>query len=99
MTSRHLVSEGGLEPPRPFGHQLLKLARLPIPPLRRGSGSSRIGGQSSGHTAAPRQTPPPRQQPPVSHPCSGINAAEARLAFLEKRDPVFDTPDNPRPVR
>jgi hypothetical protein len=31
-----LVSEGGLEPPRPCGHQPLKLARLPIPPLRRG---------------------------------------------------------------
>ncbi len=30
-----LVSEGGLEPPRPCGHQPLKLARLPIPPLRR----------------------------------------------------------------
>ncbi len=30
------VSEGGLEPPRPCGHQPLKLARLPIPPLRRG---------------------------------------------------------------
>ncbi len=28
------VSEGGLEPPRPCGHQPLKLARLPIPPLR-----------------------------------------------------------------
>jgi len=27
------------------------------------------------------------------------DAAEARLAFLEKRDPVFGTPDNPRPVR
>src|ERR1700728_724010 len=34
--SRHItiVSEGGLEPPRPCGHQPLKLARLPIPPLR-----------------------------------------------------------------
>lgn len=31
-----VVSEGGLEPPRPCGHQPLKLARLPIPPLRRG---------------------------------------------------------------
>ncbi len=30
------VSEGGLEPPHPCGHQPLKLARLPIPPLRRG---------------------------------------------------------------
>ena len=29
-----MVSEGGLEPPRPCGHQPLKLARLPIPPLR-----------------------------------------------------------------
>ncbi len=28
------MSEGGLEPPRPCGHQPLKLARLPIPPLR-----------------------------------------------------------------
>ena len=35
-TSRAVVSEGGLEPPRPCGHQLLRLARLPIPPLRRG---------------------------------------------------------------
>ena len=34
--SRPLVSETGLEPTRPFGHQPLKLARLPIPPLRRG---------------------------------------------------------------
>ena len=31
---RKSVSEGGLEPPRPCGHQPLKLARLPIPPLR-----------------------------------------------------------------
>ena len=33
--TRTIVSEGGLEPPRPCGHQPLKLARLPIPPLRR----------------------------------------------------------------
>ena len=69
-----VVSEGGLEPPRPFGHQLLKLARLPIPPLRRDSGSPRIGGQSTGQVASPRQTPPPRQPPPVAHPLSGFNA-------------------------
>ena len=31
-----MVSEGGLEPPRPNGHWHLKPARLPIPPLRRG---------------------------------------------------------------
>jgi hypothetical protein len=28
------VSKAGLEPARPEGHQLLRLARLPIPPLR-----------------------------------------------------------------
>ena len=27
----------GLEPLRPFGHQLLRLARLPIPPLPHGA--------------------------------------------------------------
>jgi site-specific DNA recombinase len=36
-----VVSETGLEPTRPKGHQPLKLARLPIPPLRRGFHSSR----------------------------------------------------------
>jgi hypothetical protein len=30
------VGEGGLEPPRPYGHRHLKPARLPIPPLARG---------------------------------------------------------------
>ena len=31
-----VVRKKGLEPLRPFGHQLLRLARLPIPPLPRG---------------------------------------------------------------
>ncbi len=30
-----MVSKGGLEPPRPFERQPLKLVRLPISPLRR----------------------------------------------------------------
>ena len=28
-----MVRKGGLEPPSPFGHQILNLARLPVPPL------------------------------------------------------------------
>jgi hypothetical protein len=28
-----MVRERGLEPPRPFGHKILSLARLPVPPL------------------------------------------------------------------
>ena len=30
-----VVREGGVEPPRPFGHTDLNRARLPIPPLAR----------------------------------------------------------------
>ena len=30
---KYLVGEGGLEPPRPYGHRNLNPARLPIPPL------------------------------------------------------------------
>ena len=29
------VRKGGLEPPSPLGHQILNLARLPVPPLSR----------------------------------------------------------------
>src|SRR6266536_5925639 len=39
------VGEGGLEPPRPCGHRNLNPARLPIPPLARGTASD----CSSGH--------------------------------------------------
>ena len=42
-----VVSEGGLEPPRPCGHQPLKLARLPIPPLRRDLRETRNAGQAT----------------------------------------------------
>ena len=30
---RELVRKEGLEPSRPYGHKLLRLTRLPIPPL------------------------------------------------------------------
>src|ERR1700723_3885547 len=36
----------GLEPLRPFGHQLLRLARLPIPPLPRRLARTIIQGES-----------------------------------------------------
>ena len=28
-----MVRKEGFEPPRPFGHKILSLARLPVPPL------------------------------------------------------------------
>jgi hypothetical protein len=33
IPKENLVRERGLEPPRPFGHKILSLARLPVPPL------------------------------------------------------------------
>src|SRR5882724_10164487 len=29
----YMVRKEGFEPPRPFGHKILSLARLPVPPL------------------------------------------------------------------
>src|SRR5690606_19969575 len=50
-----VVREGGVEPPRPFGHTDLNRARLPIPPLAREAGSgyptARRPSQSAGATA------------------------------------------------
>jgi hypothetical protein len=37
-----LVPKGGLEPPHPCGHMTLNHARLPIPPLRHGSGEQQM---------------------------------------------------------
>ena len=39
-----VVSEGGLEPPRPCGHQPLKLARLPITD-RKFNGPNEVRGE------------------------------------------------------
>src|SRR2546428_7487722 len=43
LRERRLVRKGGLEPPRPCGHKLLRLARLPIPPLPQAYPPSRRG--------------------------------------------------------
>src|SRR5205807_6176212 len=37
-----VMPKGGLEPPRACAHWLLKPARLPVPPLRRGSGTANL---------------------------------------------------------
>ena len=63
------VGEGGLEPPRPFGHRHLKPARLPIPPLARAGGASLPTGvfrplvRGSGHRRRTRR--PTRTLAPV----------------------------------
>ena len=58
VTCGNAVSEGGLEPPRPCGHQPLKLARLPIPPLRRGGRAYRSAAAS--HTRVASKVAPGR---------------------------------------
>src|SRR5580693_1021238 len=44
--SEKRVRKKGLEPLRPFGHQLLRLARLPIPPLPRWNHEYNIAASS-----------------------------------------------------
>src|SRR5579859_4792916 len=53
-----LVRKEGFEPPRPFGHKILSLARLPVPPLPHGGGNplyrcGRPDGDSLGCASAP----------------------------------------------
>jgi hypothetical protein len=57
LTCIFLVSEGGLEPPRPCGHQPLKLARLPIPPLRRGCPDGQVTPRAEDNPSAARHRP------------------------------------------
>src|SRR5436305_1461418 len=48
-----MVRKGGLEPPRPFDHKLLRLARLPVPPLsQRGDSRERAAAMSMSHPGA-----------------------------------------------
>ena len=51
-----VVGEGGLEPPRPFGHRNLNPARLPIPPLARVSPRTLPDAPSPAPTAWPAGT-------------------------------------------
>ena len=52
-----VVSKGGLEPPRPCGHQALNLARLPIPPLRRAAVMSHDSGEDGNAPRGPSSEP------------------------------------------
>ena len=78
----HTVREGGVEPPRPFGHWHLKPARLPIPPLARAAASedptdstsrgyhgARVGpNPSCGRGFRPRSGCTTSMYPPVGEP-------------------------------
>ena len=68
------VGEGGLEPPRPFGHRNLNPARLPIPPLARVEGSGQravLAGYRAGRVAGPGYA--------YSAPPMGLKGFERRL--------------------
>jgi hypothetical protein len=60
------VPGGGVEPPRPEGHQILSLARLPVPPSRRAPQSMRAVQAGQAHLvqrAGPRGSPARLQAP------------------------------------
>jgi site-specific DNA recombinase len=67
---RSVVSEAGLEPARPRGHQPLKLARLPIPPLRPGRNPSAAPGPNCEST--PAAVPEPGSPVPRSSCTAGL---------------------------
>ena len=50
-TNSYLVRKEGLEPTRPFGHQILNLARLPVPPLSRPLGNYLFLQEVTSHLA------------------------------------------------
>src|SRR5690349_804919 len=50
------VREGGVEPPRPFGHTDLNRARLPIPPLAREASTGYPTGPARSKTVEARAT-------------------------------------------
>ncbi len=93
----HLVREGGVEPPRPFGHTDLNRARLPIPPLAPEAGQGypsphtppkpAHGGQEAGAQArcAARCGRTPRLRPTTAH--DGSAGAQARCAARCGRTP------------
>ena len=49
-----LVPGGGIEPPRPEGHQILSLARLPVPPSRPMNSPARLGAVVNFHATLKR---------------------------------------------
>src|SRR5215211_378986 len=52
---RRVVRKRGLEPPLPFGNKLLRLARLPVPPLPQVEGITSAGLRSISETFVPRR--------------------------------------------
>src|SRR5262245_50346421 len=75
------VRKEGLEPPYPFGYQILSLARLPVPPLSRSKqpttpsldgpcrASARRAHLNSGRPSA---HPSPKTKGPVPPPVTGV---------------------------
>src|SRR5687768_2399133 len=59
-----LVRKRGFEPPLPCGNKLLRLARLPVPPLPHKEGTERLAELSSITQSATRRIMPLSETPP-----------------------------------
>src|SRR5215218_3595589 len=57
---RRVVRKRGLEPPLPFGNKLLRLARLPVPPLPQVEGITSAGLRSITKPSRPVERDPRR---------------------------------------
>src|SRR5438132_1011197 len=95
METKCLVRKEGFEPPRPFGHKILSLARLPVPALPQWSFYSTSLG-----TAAPLGfwTPfsiPPRK--PRRRPRWGwIRGGGEGIIPLSRIEPLGQSPARPK---
>ncbi len=69
----NVVPEGGIEPPRPFGHGFLKPARLPIPPLWRRRAILGVAGRQ-----VKPHGPTARRQSGTSAAAAGKDESETR---------------------
>ncbi len=85
------VREGGVEPPRPFGHWHLKPARLPIPPLARVTAARGTANSTSrGYHAPPALPNPARRRERRAVGSSPIQRVQ--LACTNRHPPVRGAP-------
>ena len=71
---RRLVRKRGLEPPLPFGNKLLRLARLPVPPLPQVEGITSAGLRSIAKPSSPVE----RRRVATADSCASTDLAPLR---------------------
>jgi hypothetical protein len=100
---RRVVRKRGLEPPLPFGNKLLRLARLPVPPLPQVEGITSAGLQSIAEPSSPVERPGcPRWRVALTVHCTFCRRhtfVQAATLQAAHRPPARAAPGAERPRR